>query len=160
MDGNHITAPMDTMLIRYGFRLSFEVFQPTPVVSRLDVHPDRRPDILEENGPWFGGYSAPPAELDVHGNLTRRLLAPPGVSVLELSGIATDPGLYEPQLGSEPLAPVNELPEEALLYMLPSRYCESDDLAAPAWRMFGHLPQDASRIRAVVDHVHHSLTFG
>jgi len=35
---------------------------------------------------------------------------------------------------------VRDLPAETLLFLLPSRFCESDLLASEAWRLFGHTP--------------------
>jgi transglutaminase-like putative cysteine protease len=148
------------MLIRYGFRLSFDVPQSTPLVSRLDVHPERQADVVDETDLSFTAVPAPPPILDTHGNPTRRMLAPSGRSILELSGVIRDPGLFEPQLANEPLWPVSDLPDDALLYLLPSRYCESDNLSGFAWKRFGHLPPDARRITALVNYVHNRLTFG
>lgn len=148
------------MLIRYGFRLSFDVTQPTAVLARLDVHPDRRGDIHGEAPLQFRSEPAPPPVRDMHGNLCRRLLAPPGRSLLEISGLISDAGEFEPRLDTEPVWPVADLPDDALVYLLASRYCEIDSLSAAAWLLFGHLPKDARRVRAVVDHVHDSITFG
>jgi transglutaminase-like putative cysteine protease len=148
------------MLIRYGFRLGFDVPQPTCVLARLDVHPSRRSDVLSETQLRFGGEEAPAAILDVHGNLCRRLIAPPGRSLLEMSGVIRDSGTHEDQMTDEPLCAVGDLPDEALVYLLASRYCETDQIGNLAWQLFGHLPSDARRVRAVVDFVHDHLTFG
>ena len=148
------------MQIRYGFRLSFDVTQPTAILARLDVHPDRRPDIISEAPLLFSGVPAPAPVVDVHGNLCRRLIAPPGISMLEISGVIGDPGTREAQMSDEPLWSVADLPDDALVYLLASRYCETDSLGGMAWQLFGHLPNDASRVRAVVDHVHSNITFG
>lgn len=148
------------MLIRYGFRLSFNLCQATAVLARLDVHPSRRPDILSESPLLVSNAVAPSAILDVHGNLCRRLMVPPGSSLLEMSGVIRDSGIHEAQLSNEPLCPVGELPDEALVYLLASRYCETDQISNTAWQLFGHVPNDAARVRAVVDYVHHHLTFG
>ena len=148
------------MQICYGFRLSFDVPQPTAVLVRLDVHPDRRPDIISEAPLLFSGEAAPAPVIDVHGNLCRRLIAPPGRSMLEISGVIGDPGTREAQMSDEPLWPVADLPDDALVYLLASRYCETDNLGGMAWQLFGHLPNDASRVRAVVDHVHSNIAFG
>ena len=120
------------MQIRYGFKLSFDVPQPTAVLVRLDVHPDRRPDIISEAPLLFSGEAAPAPVIDVHGNLCRRLIAPPGRSMLEISGVIGDPGTREAQMSDEPLWPVADLPDDALVYLLASRYCEPTVLAE--WR--------------------------
>ncbi len=37
------------MLIRYGFDIQISVTQATPVISLLDIHDDRRRDIVRES---------------------------------------------------------------------------------------------------------------
>jgi len=148
------------MHIRYGFRLKFDVHQRTAILVRLDVHPSRRNQILNESPLRFAGAEAPSPYVDIHGNLYRRLTAFPGTSVLELSGLIEDPGTYEPQLADEPAWPVSDLPEDALVYLVASRYCETDQLGPIAWQLFGHSRNGAARVRAIVDYVHNRLTFG
>jgi transglutaminase-like putative cysteine protease len=148
------------MLIRYGVRLRIHVSQPTAVLARLDVHPSRRNDIHREATLRIGGVEAPPPIIDLHGNLCRRITAFPGETAFELSGVIEDPGTQEPQLSDEPAWSVSDLPDDSLVYLVASRYCETDQLATRAWQLFGHLPQGASRVRAIVDYVHNHLTFG
>ena len=148
------------MFIQYGFRLTINVSQPTPVLTRLDVHPSRRNDIVSELPFQVSGVEAPPAFLDLHGNLCRRLIAHPGDSTFELSGVIADGDIPEAELSDEAAWPVEKLPEECLVYLLPSRYCETDLLVPRAWQLFGHLPHGAQRVRAIVNYVHNHLTFG
>ena len=148
------------MLIHYGFRLSIRVSQPTPVLTRLDVHPSRRSDILSETPLLVSGTDAELPHVDLHGNLCRRLTLQPGELTFQLSGLVQDPGSHETQLSEEAAWAVSELPQDCLVYLLASRYCETDQLGTAAWELFGHLPHGAARVRAVVDYVHHHLTFG
>jgi transglutaminase-like putative cysteine protease len=147
------------MLIRYGFRIAINVAQPTPVLALLDVHPDRRSAVVSETPLTISGFEVAPAHLDIYGNLARRFMAYPGDTVLQLSGIIEDPGSYEVQIADEAAWPVQDLPYDTLIYLLGSRYCETDELSATAWQLFGHLPHGAARVRAVVDYVHTRLTF-
>lgn len=55
--------------------------------------------------------------------------------------------------------PVAQLPPEALPYLYPSRYCQSDCLTAQAMGLFGHLPQGHSRVIAVRDWVRSQVRF-
>ena len=55
--------------------------------------------------------------------------------------------------------PVAQLPPEALLYLYPSRYCQSDCLTAQAMALFGHLPQGHARVIAVRDWVRSQVRF-
>jgi transglutaminase-like putative cysteine protease len=148
------------MLIKYGFNIAIAVNSPVTVLAKLDVHPERRGDIVEEGRFTISGCDVTEPHLDLFGNLCRRITAYPGEAVLELSGTIRDPGTYEAQISDEPLVPVADLPPETLPFLISSRYCESDVLSAEAWRLFGHLPATAQRVRAIVDHVHNTLTFG
>lgn len=55
--------------------------------------------------------------------------------------------------------PVAQLPPEALIYLYPSRYCQSDCLTAQAMALFGHLPQGHARVIAVRDWVRSQVRF-
>jgi transglutaminase-like putative cysteine protease len=51
------------------------------------------------------------------------------------------------------------LPEETLVYLLGSRYCDSELLSDFAWKQFGQEPLGWARVQAVSDFVHQHLTF-
>jgi Transglutaminase-like superfamily/Crp-like helix-turn-helix domain len=55
---------------------------------------------------------------------------------------------------------VQYLPTETLLFLLDSRYCETDRLSDEAWRLFGHTPLGWPRVQAICDFVHNHITFG
>lgn len=55
--------------------------------------------------------------------------------------------------------PVNEVPDEVLHYLMPTRYCESDLMARCAFQLFGDLPPGIGRVQAIVDWIHDSLTY-
>jgi transglutaminase-like putative cysteine protease len=55
---------------------------------------------------------------------------------------------------------VENLPDDALGYLLGSRYCETDHLSSLAWNLFGHMPAGWARVQAIVDYVHNRLSFG
>ena len=61
---------------------------------------------------------------------------------------------------SAKLAPVEELPDEVVLYLLSSRYCETDRMTALAWSLFGHTPPGWARVQAIVDYAHERIEFG
>ena len=47
-----------------------------------------------------------------------------------------------------------------MLFLLGSRYCETDRLSDEAWRLFGHTPLGWARVQAICDFVHHHISFG
>lgn len=55
--------------------------------------------------------------------------------------------------------PVNEVPNELVHYLMPSRYCESDVMARAAQQLFGDLPQGIGRVQAIVDWIHDSIRY-
>jgi len=55
--------------------------------------------------------------------------------------------------------PVNEVPNEILHYMMPTRYCESDLMSRCAQQLFGDLPPGIGRVQAIVDWIHESITY-
>lgn len=55
--------------------------------------------------------------------------------------------------------PVRYLPPEAMAYIYPSRYCQSDRLVKLATREFGGLSQGYSRVQAIQDWVKQHVTF-
>jgi transglutaminase-like putative cysteine protease len=97
---------------------------------------------------------------DSFGNLCTRLEAPPGSIRISADGVLEDSGVPEPEVWSAREIPISSLPHDALLYLLPSRYCESDLLAPEALRLFGHLRPGWSRVQAICDFVNQHVTFG
>jgi transglutaminase-like putative cysteine protease len=55
---------------------------------------------------------------------------------------------------------VQDLPEESLLFLLGSRYCETDRLSETAWKLFGDAPTGWGRVQAICDYVHNHIVFG
>jgi transglutaminase-like putative cysteine protease len=55
---------------------------------------------------------------------------------------------------------VEALPQETLLFLLGSRYCETDLLSETAWAMFNGAPTGWGRVQAICDFVHRHIQFG
>jgi transglutaminase-like putative cysteine protease len=148
------------MLIRYGFDISITVQQPTPLITLLDVCDERRGDVVHETS--LGTMPSVPitSYRDQFGNLCRRMVAPKGTFRLGREGTVRDSGAPDLVDRSLPEVPVPELPPEVLVYLLGSRYCETDRLSEMAWKRFGRLKPGWSRVEAIVDFVHERLKFG
>lgn len=148
------------MLITYGFDIAITVAQPTPLIALLDVRDERQGDIREESA--FTTLPEVPVKTfrDQFGNRCRRMIAPPGLFRMTLNGTTADSGAREPVEPERRETAVSELPDEVLVYLLGSRYCETDQLSALAWAEFGHVQPGWSRVQTVVDFVHDRLAFG
>jgi transglutaminase-like putative cysteine protease len=98
--------------------------------------------------------------IDAFGNKCVRLLAPAGEIRLSGDAIVADSGRPDSvDPGAEEHA-VADLPHDALVFLLASRYCQTDRLMQTAWNMFGTTPPGWQRVQAICDFVHHRIKFG
>lgn len=148
------------MRIRIGHELVFEVPRPTAMLLMLYVRPEAAPRL--ERPETLDVEPATPVDefVDWFGNRAGRLTAPAGTLRLRYDNVVTDPGRPEATLEGLPLVPVAALPAECWRYLLASRYCEVDRMAAIAWDLFGKTPESWERVQAVVSWVHDNVTFG
>jgi transglutaminase-like putative cysteine protease len=147
------------MKIRVGYELIYDCPQQTPMTLMLTIHHTRASDIIVADR-MIAEPSVPLASYrDGFGNWCTRILAPAGRLRLSASSLLNDTGEPDSVALSEHLHAVEDLPEESLLYLLGSRYCETDRLSGVAWDLFGTLPNGAHRIQAICDFVHRHITF-
>ena len=146
--------------IRIGCHLDYVLPQSTPMIVMLNAHFSRFSDL--EYPDRLMTTPAVPVEgyRDNFGNWCSRLVAPAGTFGLGTDAIGRDCGASDPIDVDALQHQVQHLPAETLLFLLGSRYCETDLLSNDAWRLFGHTPLGWSRVQAVCDFVHGHLTFG
>jgi transglutaminase-like putative cysteine protease len=97
---------------------------------------------------------------DLFGNWCGRIVAPAGRFSLSCDAVVKDSGLADVVAPQAQQVPVELLPEEALVYLLGSRYCETEQLLQFAWQRFGSGPTGWARVQAVCDYVHQHIEFG
>jgi transglutaminase-like putative cysteine protease len=97
--------------------------------------------------------------VDVYGNPCVRVVLPAGVSTLRYEALALVPDAAEAADEDAPELPPEELPDDVLLYTLPSRYCLPDMLGDEAWSRFGAVPTGYRRVREICTYVNDHLTF-
>ncbi len=148
------------MQIRLGYELSYLCPQPTPMIVTLNVHYTRTQDLLRPD--FLVADPAVPMSMyrDGFGNWCVRLVAPAGRIRLSSDTIIRDSGLPDPVKLDAHQHPVESLPEETLVFLLGSRYCETDRLSDIAWNLFGQTLPGWSRVQAVCDFVHRHIRFG
>ena len=148
------------MHIRVGYELIYECPQPTPMIVNLHVHYSRASDIVKPDLL----LSSPPVPItsyrDSFGNWCSRIVAPAGKLKLTSDAVVSDSGNLEVLGLSLQQRPVQALPEETLLFLMGSRYCETDVLSEAAWNLFGATPPGGQRVQAICDFVNHHITFG
>ena len=148
------------MKIEAGYDIAFDFPQETATVLMLSVHPERRHDLLMAHSIQFSPEIVARDYLDGFGNVCTRLVAPPGVLEIRNRFVIRDSGMPdEVQLDAEQL-PVDKLPDDILIYLLGSRYCDTQKLGDLAWAMFGPIPGGWRRVQAICDYVHNRIQFG
>jgi transglutaminase-like putative cysteine protease len=148
------------MLIRFGYDITVTCAQPTPMVCFLSAH-DERSDDLREGESW----EATPAVVttsyrDLFGNTGRRFVAPAGDFSFRGGGLIEDSGTPDPVDWEAPEIPVAELPDDCLVYLIGSRYCDTDKLSQIAWDLFGNVGTGWVRVQAICNFVNRHITFG
>ena len=147
------------MKIRCGFDISYHCPMPTPMVFLLSVHPSREPELLTPQIIETDPEVAPRAILDAFGNRMTRLFAPPGDIRLRCDFVIEDSGLADEIAWGAPETPVENLPDDTLVYLMASRYCDTDLLSDLAWSLFGGTPRGWPRVQAIVDYAHGRIRF-
>jgi len=148
------------MLIRLGYEIEIECPQPTPLISLLEIHPERQKDIKRQTIVATSPRTASRVYSDLFGNTCRRFMAPEGKFKLTYDATVADSGLPDPVNPLAEIVPVEKLPDEAIGFLLGSRYCETDHLGDLAWQKFGHIEAGWARVQAICDYVHNRLSFG
>jgi transglutaminase-like putative cysteine protease len=146
--------------IRVGFDMAYDCPQPTPMIFNLNVHFSRVSDLAGRDDLVFDPPVPASAYRDSFGNWCTRIVAPQGRMRVTADAIVNDSGEPDPVVPQAMEGSVPSLPEETLLFLLGSRYCETDRLSETAWRLFGGVPAGWRRVQAICDYVHRHIVFG
>ncbi len=148
------------MKILIGCDLTFNCPQPTPMILTLNVHSSRISDLIIPDLL----ITDPPVQIsaywDSFGNLCKRIVAPKGRLSLSTNALIRDSGLTDTVLPQARQTPVENLLDETLIFLLGSRYCETDRLSQTAWDLFGRSPTGWARVQAICDYVNQHILFG
>jgi transglutaminase-like putative cysteine protease len=146
--------------IRVGFEMLYDCPQPTPMILNVNVHFTRVSDLVGRDNLVIDPPLPMSAYRDSFGNWCTRIVAPQGRTRISADAIVHDSGLPDVVAQHVHQIAVPDLPEETLLFLLGSRYCETDRLSEIAWTLFGNAPTGWGRVQAICDYVHRHITFG
>lgn len=158
------------MLVQSAFDIQFQLSASTPMIAMLHLHPSLAPRTragdqltVEHEEPrvaaGFGHRLALSEYADSFGNRCSRILAPPGRVRLSGSNLVEIEDAPDPVAPEANQAPVQELPNEVLQFLLPSRYCEVDRFVQVAQDLFGSISPGWTRATAIRDWVHEKVRF-
>ncbi|MFN8632290.1 MAG: transglutaminase family protein [Chloroflexota bacterium] len=132
---------------------------PVPMLMLVRARPDAEHEIRYESQ-WTEPSLAVRGYGDSFGNPCWRFQLPAGDSAIRYDAVVEVSGDPDLVVSDAPLAPVDDLPDDTLVFTLPSRYIESDLLLDDAWRLFGDTPPTWARVQAVCDWVHANIQYG
>ena len=148
------------MLIRIGYKIAFNFPAAVPMMLLLRLHPSREQSIREPESFKVDPPLRIQEFLDSFGNRCAKTFAPAGRVVFENNAVVGDDGLPDPQFPDAPQHAVQDLPDEAIQFLLGSRYCEVDsELGDFAWKRFGTVKEGWPRVQAICDFVHQHIKF-
>jgi transglutaminase-like putative cysteine protease len=159
MTGQDAGMASGTRRVRVGceFRYTAEV----ETAAVFQVQPSERgPATVVRQGWETEPTAVRRAYTDVFGNDCQRLNLQVGDVTLRYDALVLVPDATEERDADAGEVPAAHLPDDVLVYTLPSRYCLPDVLGDEVWRLFGDHPPGYRRVQAIVDHVHGHLTFG
>ena len=148
------------MRISAGCQMTHECPLPTPMLLMLSPHPSRLTDLVEPHAMSFNPPVPHRDPVDGFGHVRTRIVAPAGLLTIATRLLVSDPGTVETMAQDATRLPVEELPDDMLVYLLGSRYRDTDRLADAAWPMFGQGPTGLARVQANRDFVHGHILFG
>ncbi len=148
------------MQIRAGYEIIYDCPVPTPMLLTLRAHPSRAADLLGPERMAFEPSIEARDYRDGFGNVCTRIAAPAGRLRIVDDFVIADSGSPDAVVPDAPQHPVEELPDDVLVFLLGSRYCETDRLSDTAWSLFGATPTGWGRVQAICDYVHRRITFG
>jgi transglutaminase-like putative cysteine protease len=147
------------MHVRIGCDVVYDTSYPTPTV--FIVRPrDKATHVLLNEVRQVTPAVPIHDYVDSFGNHCWRITAPLGQLRVYYDALAEVPPTPDPTLSDLRGIPVEDLPDEVLMYTLPSRHCQSDLVIGEAWDLFGQTTPGWSRVQAISDWIHTNITYG
>jgi transglutaminase-like putative cysteine protease len=148
------------MKIRVGYDIRYQASGGVPMVLLLTAQPHAGQRMVQSDAMMIEPYVPSTTYRDTFGNTCTRFICPCGTVRLHANGVVEDRGIPEFAAFDAPEISISYLPDDTLVYLLASRYCESDLLMGEAWRLFGGLAPGWGRVQAICDFVNQHVTFG
>ena len=147
------------MYFRAGYELMYSFLQPTPVILVVNIHDSRSSDLVIPDRLTAEPSIPITSYHDAFGNRCHRLLAPAGQLRLTADSVIKDSGQPDRIVIAAGQDSVQDLPEESIVFLLGSRYCETDLLSQTAWQLFSGVTPRYARVQAICDYVHNHIAF-
>ena len=130
------------------------------MVLMLSIELARVGDLLSEHRIGFSPDVASHDYVDMFGNTCTRIVVPPGLIEIRNDFLIADSGLPDAVAPDARQLEVGELPDDVLIYLLGSRYCDTQKLSELAWSLFGSVMPGWQRVQAICNYAHDRISFG
>ncbi len=147
------------MQLRTGYELIYNFPQPTPIILLVNIHESRASDVTVSDCLTTEPVIPIKSYRDSFGNECKRILAPAGRLRLTADAVVNDSGLPDEIMSTPTHDFVQDLPEDTLIFLMGSRYCETDLLSETAWQLFSGTLPGHPRVQAICDYVHNHIAF-
>jgi transglutaminase-like putative cysteine protease len=148
------------MQIRVGYEIVYRCPRETPMILMLHIHYSRAEDIVIPDHLKTNPVIPFTSYRDLFGNWCTRIVAPAGRLQLSATGVVNDTGETDVIVPTARQHDLKDLPEDTLVFLMGSRYCETDLLSNAAWQLFGSTTPGWQRVQAICDFVHNHIVFG
>lgn len=147
-----------SLRVRVGCDFTYDALYPTPMM--LIVRPKDWPHhrMLDETR-FVDPQTSIRDYIDGFGNHVWRLEVPAGSLRIRYDAIAEVPAMGDPIFPNLTKPDINTLPDDVIVYTLPSRYCQSDLFIGDAWEKFGNIPAGWEQVQAVCDWIHGNIAY-
>ncbi|MEQ8790140.1 MAG: transglutaminase family protein [Pirellulaceae bacterium] len=148
------------MLLRVGYEIALSFPQPTAVVLTLHVHPSRMQSLQQPEQFQVEPQFPVSNYLDHFGNRCDRVFVTSPRLTVRNNALVQDSGQPDPQVWNAPQHNVQDLPDDTLIFLLASRYCEVDsELKDLAGSLFNATTPGWPRVQSICNFVFQHLRF-
>lgn len=147
------------MRIRSGYEIAYDCPVPTPMVLMLSLRAERLADLETPDLIHSEPFVPVSQYQDQFGNLCSRLVAPIGRMTLKSDFVIRDSGSPDPVFPDAQQCPIPDLPDNVIVYLLSSRYCDAQAMNPLAWSLFGAIEPGWARAEAIVAYAHDRIQF-
>jgi transglutaminase-like putative cysteine protease len=145
------------MWLRVGCRLTLQFDVASPMLTVLRPHSGAQQWVAADT--FHVSPRIPIRQYtDALGNLCQRLLAPKGPMLIQVSSDIQVPPFMDQAPGA-PFVSVESLPDNAIMYLMPSRFCESDRLGSLAAQITADIALGYDQVACISDWIRHHLHY-
>ena len=145
------------MILKIGCQLEYQCTHNTPLILLLRIHKGLSQSLIHEE------YTVQPPVpitqyLDFYGNNCQRLITPIGQFVIDTHFVVEAEEYVEVNHEAQ-FTLIQDLPDNTLIYLLPSRFCESDKLYNQAFQIIQNLSTGYEMVEAIRQWVRLSIKY-